>query len=144
MRPGTPEGVHSAPGGETAACSRPEGCRVLLCLVFPSRTCFVGAEGHFPSSHRLPHSSLQSPWNEMSERVLVNSAKGEGDAEPQDAKGGGQGLEGDIELGLGGGPPPLADRGGRTEHLLSDLLHTHPHPSPHTSFSSLSHPAVGS
>lgn len=80
----------------------------------------------------------------MSERVLVNSAKGEGDAEPQDAKGGGQGLEGDIELGLGGGPPPLADRGGRTEHLLSDLLHTHPHPSPHTSFSSLSHPAVGS
>ena len=80
----------------------------------------------------------------MSERVLVNSAKGEGDAEPQDAKGGGQGLEGDIELGLGGGPPPLADRGGRTEHLLSDLLHTHPHPSPHTSFSSLSHPALGS
>lgn len=79
-----------------------------------------------------------------SERVLVNSEKGEGGPEPQDAQGGRSGLEGEVELGRGGGPPPLADGGRRQNAFYQTMLHTHPHPSPHTSFSSLSHPAVGS
>lgn len=61
VRPGRPEAAHSALGGETAGWSRPEGCSVLFCLVFPSRTCFVGAGGHFTSSHQLPHSSHLTP-----------------------------------------------------------------------------------
>ena len=49
-----------------------------------------------------------------------------------------------MEQALGGGPPPLADGGRRQDPFYQTMLHTHPHPSPHTSFSSLSHPAGGS
>lgn len=135
--------LSTAPG-EGRRLAAPGPRPVVLCsvLFFPQEPALLELGGISPPVTRFPIPLTSPPTcsvapaesmarNEMSERVLVNSAKCEGDAEPQMPRGG-QGCRG-TELGPGGGPPPLADGGGggRAEHLLSDLLHTHPTP-PHT------------
>ena len=59
-RPGRPEAAQAPWAGRRLAGPDPRAV-VFVLSCFPSRTCFVGAGGHFPSSHQLPHSSHLTP-----------------------------------------------------------------------------------
>ena len=132
--------LSTAPGeGRRLAALGPRPVVFCSVLFFPQEPALLELGGISPPVTRFPI-PLTSPRtcsvapaesmarNEMSERVLVNSAKCEGDAEPQMPRGG-QGCRG-TELGPGGGPPPLADGGGEEQNTFSQTCCTPTPPLP--------------
>ena len=91
--------LSTAPGeGRRLAVLGPRPVVFCSVLFFPQESALLELGGISPPVTRFPIPLTSPPTcsvapaesmarNEMSERVLVNSAKDEGDAEPQDAKG---------------------------------------------------------